>query len=262
MPYSVRCRVENGHIDSVNEFRACTVLFLGFPSLNQRSTIESVQAAARAVQARMHHDNGFFLQMRSDEKGFVALCAFGLPGRVHEDSPRRGVEAALAIVDALSRQDISAVAGVTTGRLFCGVVGSQQRAEYTVYGNAINMASRLMVKASGGLGSVVCDEFTRLLAGERSRAEFQALLLDVKGIKGPVKAFSVSPRNLYGDDGGASPLVPNLTEPSKRRMLSDAPPNTIGSSEFIAVPEKNAIIGKFGTYDYNCFFYRGTLLHI
>lgn len=31
---NVRLRIEAGHIDYVNEIRVCTVLFLGFPSIN------------------------------------------------------------------------------------------------------------------------------------------------------------------------------------------------------------------------------------
>lgn len=40
-------------------------------------------------------------QFRCDEKGFLAICAFGLPGRSHEDDPARGIQAALAIVEAV-----------------------------------------------------------------------------------------------------------------------------------------------------------------
>lgn len=40
-------------------------------------------------------------QARCDEKGFLAVTAFGLPGRTHEDSAARGLSAALAIVQGL-----------------------------------------------------------------------------------------------------------------------------------------------------------------
>lgn len=49
-------------------------------------------------------------------------------------------------------QDV--VAGVTTGQLLCACVGSKARLEYTVYGDAINLSARLMVKAREGLGQV------------------------------------------------------------------------------------------------------------
>ena len=57
--------------------------------------------------------------------------------------------------------------GVTTGQLLCACVGSATRSEYTVYGNAINLAARLMGMAagsSGSLGSVLCDSTTVQLA--------------------------------------------------------------------------------------------------
>ena len=58
----------------------------------------------------------------------------------------------------------AACIGVTTGQLLCACVGSRARAEYTVYGDAINLSARLMMKAAGGLGSVLCDRATHVLA--------------------------------------------------------------------------------------------------
>ena len=40
-------------------------------------------------------------QLRCDEKGFVAVCAFGLPGKTHDDGPVRGVLAALEIAHGM-----------------------------------------------------------------------------------------------------------------------------------------------------------------
>ena len=60
-----------------------------------------MQAAIMAVQKCMQHHAGSFLQFRCDEKGFLSICAFGLPGRTHEDDPARGVRAALDLIEAL-----------------------------------------------------------------------------------------------------------------------------------------------------------------
>ena len=62
----------------------------------------TVQGAMGAVQACMRARDGTFLQLRCDEKGFLAVCALGLPGRTHQDNPSRGVLAALDVVDALA----------------------------------------------------------------------------------------------------------------------------------------------------------------
>ena len=41
-------------------------------------------------------------------------------------------------------RDISCSAGVTTGEVYCGLVGGASRCEYAVLGDAVNMAARLM----------------------------------------------------------------------------------------------------------------------
>lgn len=56
--------------------------------------------------------------------------------------------------------------GVTTGQLLCACVGSATRSEYTVYGNAINLSARLMMKAAAGAGCVLCDSTTYQLASK------------------------------------------------------------------------------------------------
>lgn len=53
--------------------------------------------------------------------------------------------------------------GVTTGQVLCACVGSKLRAEYTVFGDAINLAARLMGCATVGGHGVLCDFRTREL---------------------------------------------------------------------------------------------------
>lgn len=67
--------------------------------------VASVQAAVQIVQKRMRHADGSFVQFRCDEKGFLSICAFGLPGNSHEDGPSRAVAAALAVVAAMRNVD-------------------------------------------------------------------------------------------------------------------------------------------------------------
>ena len=56
------------------------------------SEVTEVQAAVDLVQKQMRIFDGSFLQFRCDEKGFLSICAFGLPGKTHEDSPARAIQ--------------------------------------------------------------------------------------------------------------------------------------------------------------------------
>ena len=51
-----------------------------------------MQAAVELVQKRMRQFDGSFLQFRCDENGFLSICAFGLPGKTHEDGPARAIQ--------------------------------------------------------------------------------------------------------------------------------------------------------------------------
>lgn len=209
--------MEAGFLDLVDESRAATVIFLGFPSLRAplpgqarpaaAVELESVQRAVEAVQKRLRQYDGAFVQFRADEKGFLAIAAMGLPGHSHEDGPARGLQAALAITAAIrvsrreragagaqvadirstgrgltgslrtpapppQRSGGAACAGVTTGQLYCAMVGSaRRREEYSVFGNAINTAARLMTHAARepGAGGVLCDRPTQQLSQGKVR---------------------------------------------------------------------------------------------
>lgn len=165
---SVRTRIEAGHLDFINEIRPLTCIFLGFPSLlNETDTasdqdqISCVQFAVQQVQEVMRKWDGSFLQFRCDEKGFVGICAFGLPGHTHEDNPSRGILAALELHKRIKDGHHRVCIGVTTGDLLCTCVGARKiRQEYTVFGDAINLSARLMVKCQkGGLKSFVQSDW-------------------------------------------------------------------------------------------------------
>lgn len=58
----------------------------------------------------------------------------GLPPLAHGDDAKRAVGAARMLVDGITQltSDVTVKVGVTSGRAFCGVVGSTERREYTV----------------------------------------------------------------------------------------------------------------------------------
>ena len=74
------------------------------------------------------------------------------------------LQAALAIVDGMKSLGGQGCIGVTTGQLLCACVGSRIRAEYTVFGDSINLSARLMCKATAGMGDILCDYSTQHMA--------------------------------------------------------------------------------------------------
>jgi len=91
--------------------------------------------------------------------GDAIMALWGAP-IAHEDDADRAMQAALEMQDLLvelnrkwaseGRQQVNIGIGINFGEVFAGNIGSQQRLEYTVIGDAVNVASRLCSKARGG----------------------------------------------------------------------------------------------------------------
>jgi hypothetical protein len=78
--------------------------------------------------------------------------------------------------------------GVTRGRIFVGDFGPAYRRTYTVTGDSVNLAARLMARAAPGQILVASDVV------ERSRTRFDVTALEpftVKGKREPVHAFTL-----------------------------------------------------------------------
>jgi class 3 adenylate cyclase/tetratricopeptide (TPR) repeat protein len=189
VPRTVLGRLEAGHAQWLAEVRPVTVLFANLqePRLMRGGEREEVQRATLAVQQALATFEGQLLQVVTDDKGILFACVFGLPPLSHEDDAERAPRAALAMSEALRAQGLGHGIGITTGRVFCGTYGASPRGEYTVLGDVVNMAARLMQRAAGG---VLCDEATARAA--RGRVEVEALPpVRMKGKSAPMPLFRV-----------------------------------------------------------------------
>lgn len=57
------------------------------------------------------------------------IGVWGLPGAAHDNDAHRTVAAALEMIRALGALETVATIGVTTGKAFCGNVGTPERRE-------------------------------------------------------------------------------------------------------------------------------------
>src|SRR5438067_1737383 len=128
--------------------------------------------------------------------------------RAHRDDEERMLLALREILD-VDRQ-IAVRASVHVGHVFAGEIGPPYRRTYTVMGDAVNLAARVMSKASA----------QQLLATEsvvsRSRTEFSNTALApflVKGKAKPVQALAVGrSRGRMEPEPSSIPLIGRTDE--------------------------------------------------
>ncbi len=122
------------------------------------------------TQETLSHYRGSLRQFLQEDKGVTLIGCFGLPmlssdkdalryalNRTLRSLARtyvthmfscRCVKAAVSMQHEFKKQNLKAFIGITTGKSFCGMVGSAQRSEYAVVGPSVNLSARLMVAAA------------------------------------------------------------------------------------------------------------------
>lgn len=175
--------------DYLAELRTVSIIFVKLDILykNHEDSAKSIQLYFASMQAILSRFEGTVRQFLIDDKGAVLIAAFGLPPISHEDDPLRAVESGLSIKSILTSMGVACGIGITTGRAFCGAVGSEDRREYAMVGDVVNLSARLMV-ASIKKDAILCDQATR--NSTKNVVQWMELdSLSVKGKKQPVRVF-------------------------------------------------------------------------
>jgi class 3 adenylate cyclase/tetratricopeptide (TPR) repeat protein len=139
------------------ELRPMSLLFIGVSGLDYTApdALERLQAFLTTSQAVIYRYEGSLNKLAVDDKGTVLLAMFGAPPLAHADDAARAAQAARDLLVMAEAQGLAMAIGVATGPVFAGPVGSTNRREYTVMGDAVNSAARLM--AAAGPGDIRCD---------------------------------------------------------------------------------------------------------
>lgn len=189
------------------EHRIVTVLFSNVVNLPAYSRTDDGQAAITAVlqdhfitmQEAIARYNGTLNKIDVAREGYKLLALFGAP-RAHEDDEARAVLAALAMQEAMPALNARAARrlgvpcdlrqriGIHSGIVFAGNVGSSTRQEYSVMGDPVNLAARVMGQARPG--DILLSAATHDLLGEQARVT-ELPPATVKGKSEPVALFRV-----------------------------------------------------------------------
>eukprot|EP00400_MALV-I_sp_L67-5_P000434 gene434-248_t len=169
IPKAVWDRLIAGHEKFIEEMRTASVVFMCVENLDVSTPDGSVKAhmLMTAVQTSVYTQEGSVNKFLVDDKGVLLLVVFGLPPLLHSDDPLRAMLAGQRMVDKLKDLSLTGKVGITTGRVWCGVVGNLWRKEYTVLGDTVNLSARLMGLQMNkdrpvASGDLLCDENTKL----------------------------------------------------------------------------------------------------
>eukprot|EP00397_Hematodinium_sp_SG-2012_P000338 GEMP01000338.1.p1 GENE.GEMP01000338.1~~GEMP01000338.1.p1 ORF type:complete len:2269 (+),score=428.96 GEMP01000338.1:104-6910(+) len=149
VPRAVLQHFLSGAGSNVNEMRRVSIIFVQINGIKVY-TDEGVPITAqlmKVMQLATYCTEGSLNKFLVDDKGLLFLLVFGLSPLVHIDDPVRAVRTCFQMIESLTEMKLEARFGVTTGRVFCGVVGSASRREYTVMGDTVNLSARLMAHA-------------------------------------------------------------------------------------------------------------------
>jgi class 3 adenylate cyclase/tetratricopeptide (TPR) repeat protein len=136
--------------------------------------------------------------------GDAVMALFGAPV-AHDDDPLRAARAALDIHEALVRfgesvgRSLQAHVGIANGEVVAGMLGRAEAQDYTVLGDSVNLAARLVAAAGAGQ-TLISDGVYRALSG---RGVCDALSqMQFKGMDGAVRVWCL--RGILGEPAPAS----------------------------------------------------------
>ena len=132
----------------INEHRKVTALFVSFDGFDYDGDAQAsakLQAYFDQVVRVVQHYDGYLNKIDMGDKGSKYIVLFGAP-IAHENDEERALRCALEL-RALS---MPIRVGINTDFVYSGRVGSDRRQEYTVMGDGVNLAARLMQAAQPG----------------------------------------------------------------------------------------------------------------
>lgn len=160
IPPSILEKIRTDQMGFIGEFRDVTTAFLQL-NLSEASLSEAgdsiditnLNSFYLHIRQLAETFGGTLIQTDISDKGYVFLLLFGAP-RALEKKENMAVRFAAKAKEAISEYSFieNLNIGIATGPLYCGDVGSKTRKGYSVLGESVNLASRLMAHS----GDFIC----------------------------------------------------------------------------------------------------------
>jgi len=213
------------------EHRQVTTLFANFYGANEPNwKDEGIVQWLNLYLVKMQHCvskyDGVIARIDFTQKGHRLIILFGAP-QAQEYAELHAVQCALEMQEHISQigQDSTEMPfawlqriGISTGNVFCGDVGSPRRKEYTVMGDAVNLAARLM--SAAGDGKILVDEATYRKLKEQML--FKVLPpLQLKGKSDLVPAFGVESQRTFEKQPLPKATTPLVSRDVELRLLKE-----------------------------------------
>ena len=174
------------------EHRKVTVLFLnfhGFDFDNDDKAMVNLHRYFSELESIVERYDGSIDKIDFACLGYNVMVLFGVPF-AHEDDEERAVNCAYEILSSVWSQtlDIKMSIGINAGFVFAGNIGSSERREYTVMGDEVNLAARLLAKAKDD-DIIVSDNVYKKV---RNVFKLESLkTVKLKGKEKPLKIYRV-----------------------------------------------------------------------
>jgi class 3 adenylate cyclase/DNA-binding NarL/FixJ family response regulator len=207
-----KVRRDGAEIGAVEELDVTVVMsdVRGYSAIAEKTDPSRLAGQVNTHRAEMNHAvldaGGTVMQFVGD----AVMAVFGAPV-AQDDHAERAVAAAIAMIERQAEVNARWAAeglpafglgvGISTGRVAAALLGSEERLEYTVVGDTVNLAQRLQDRARPA-GTVVLSDPTFAALRTPVAATAERLAAEpVKGREAPVGAYriTVAPPEPQGD---------------------------------------------------------------
>ncbi|HEC78054.1 MAG TPA: tetratricopeptide repeat protein [candidate division WOR-3 bacterium] len=249
----------NGSIKS--EIKYCVIQFIKIHGIEREGEPLEPEEYANIIKdlAGLHEETIKLYEGHIDKhEGKIFMATFGVPV-AHEEDPERAIKSALlfkkklAAYNEKNKSSLRMSAGMNLGRVYAGDVGSEIKKEYTVMGDAVNIAARIMERAEPDqiLVSEEIHQITKPVFIFSEGFEIQA-----QGLTEPLRVFEVTGQKSgfvrrRGIEGLKSPLVGRDEELKILKKYLEDVMNNIGNTVIIigeAGVGKSRLIEELFTY--------------